>query len=59
VSIGYPKKIMLSRQYGWKDRYDSESAGYNSRLDEIQVAVLRIKLKYLDRHNENRRAIDS
>jgi dTDP-4-amino-4,6-dideoxygalactose transaminase len=50
-------KIMLLRQYGWKNRYDSEIIGYNSRLDELQAAVLMVKLKYLDEWNERRRII--
>lgn len=40
------KKILMLRQYGWKDRYDSKIMGINSRLDEIQAAILRVKLKY-------------
>lgn len=47
----------LLRQYGWKERYISDRAGMNSRLDEIQAAILRIKLKYLDNDNEQRRKI--
>jgi dTDP-4-amino-4,6-dideoxygalactose transaminase len=45
------------RQYGWRERYISESTGINSRLDEVQAAVLRVKLKYLDRDNARRRQI--
>jgi dTDP-4-amino-4,6-dideoxygalactose transaminase len=45
------------REYGWQDRYVSESAGMNSRLDEIQAAVLRVKLNYLDEENARRRRI--
>ncbi len=36
------------RNYGQKERYDSVSEGFNSRLDEVQAAVLSVKLKYLD-----------
>jgi len=44
------------RNHGTRgDRYRHEIFGYNSRLDEIQAAVLRIKLKYLDKLNEKRR----
>ena len=43
------------RQYGWKKRYISEIPGFNSRLDELQAAILRVKLKYL--HAENTRRI--
>jgi dTDP-4-amino-4,6-dideoxygalactose transaminase len=42
------------RQYGWRQRYVSESAGRNSRLDEMQAAILRVKLKYLDAENARR-----
>jgi dTDP-4-amino-4,6-dideoxygalactose transaminase len=45
------------RQYGWRDRYVSAVPGMNSRLDELQAAVLRAKLPHLDEDNERRRAI--
>ncbi len=46
------------RQYGWGAKYHAEvSAGRNSRLDELQAAVLRVKLAHLDTWNEARRAI--
>lgn len=51
------EKALLLRQYGWKKRYISEIGGINSRLDEIQAAVLRVKLKFLDAWNLRRRAI--
>lgn len=41
-------KLRLLRQYGWKERYISSVHGYNSRLDELQAAILSVKLKYLD-----------
>lgn len=43
------------RNYGQKKRYYHDFIGINSRLDEIQAAVLRVKLKYLDQWNEKRR----
>ena len=49
-------KIRMLREYGWNNRI-SEYVGRNSRLDEIQAAVLRVKLKYLDLDNEKRRKI--
>ena len=51
------EKLLLIRQYGWKKRYISEIHGYNSRLDEIQAAVLNVRLKYLDKDNERRRDV--
>ena len=49
-------KIRMLREYGWNERI-SEYPGRNSRLDELQAAVLRIKLKYLDADNEKRRQL--
>jgi dTDP-4-amino-4,6-dideoxygalactose transaminase len=43
------------RQYGWQSRYISEGFGRNSRLDEIQAAVLQVRLRYLDAENAQRR----
>lgn len=51
------EKIRLLRQYGWKERFISSLPGWNSRLDELQAAILRIKLKYLDQENEQRRRL--
>jgi dTDP-4-amino-4,6-dideoxygalactose transaminase len=51
------ERLRLLREYGWRERYVSETAGFNSRLDELQSAVLRVKLKYLDAENARRRAI--
>ena len=48
------KKI---RQYGWRSRDNSEIIGINSRLDEIQAAILLIKLSRLDKLNRARRKI--
>jgi len=47
------------RQYGWKERYISEYAGINTRLDEIQAAILRVKLPHLNDDNQRRRLIAS
>lgn len=41
------EKVGMIREYGWKERYLSDIPGMNSRLDELQAAILRIKLKYL------------
>lgn len=45
------------RQYGWKERYVSHLSGMNSRLDELQAAILRVKLPHLDADNKKRRII--
>lgn len=51
------EQVRLRRQYGWRTRYVSEISGRNSRLDELQAAVLRVKLKYLESENEKRRML--
>ncbi|WP_114376881.1 DegT/DnrJ/EryC1/StrS family aminotransferase [Elioraea thermophila] len=51
------ERIAALRQYGWRERYVSDLAGVNSRLDELQAAILRVKLTGLDAANERRRAI--
>ena len=45
------------RQYGWKSRYISDTTGMNSRLDELQAAILRAKLPHLSADNQRRRDI--
>ncbi len=49
------ERIRLLRNYGSKVKYHNEINGVNSRMDEIQAALLKVGLKYLDRGNENRR----
>ncbi|MDA9564129.1 DegT/DnrJ/EryC1/StrS family aminotransferase [Flavobacteriales bacterium] len=49
------KKIRLLRNYGSAKKYHNDIIGYNSRLDEMQAAFLRVKLTYLDRWNDLRR----
>jgi dTDP-4-amino-4,6-dideoxygalactose transaminase len=51
----YDQNLRLLRCYGERKKYHHVLKGHNSRLDEIQAAILRIKLKYLDRWNEERR----
>jgi dTDP-4-amino-4,6-dideoxygalactose transaminase len=51
------KKVRLLREYGWEERYVSKIPGLNSRLDEIQAAILRVKLPHLDEENKSRRKI--
>lgn len=45
----------MLRMHGSKKKYHNEMIGYNSRLDELQAAFLRVKLKYLAASNEGRR----
>jgi aminotransferase EvaB len=49
--------VRLLRQYGWRSRYISEIPGRNSRLDEMQAAILRAKLPSLENKNAARAAI--
>lgn len=51
------ERVKMLRNYGSKVKYVNELAGYNSRLDPIQAAVLRVKLAYLDEWNERRRVV--
>jgi dTDP-3-amino-2,3,6-trideoxy-4-keto-D-glucose/dTDP-3-amino-3,4,6-trideoxy-alpha-D-glucose/dTDP-2,6-dideoxy-D-kanosamine transaminase len=52
------ENIRTLRQYGWSRKYHvAVTGGRNSRLDEIQAAILRDKIPYLDQSNEQRRAI--
>jgi dTDP-4-amino-4,6-dideoxygalactose transaminase len=51
------ERARLLREYGWRERYRSDVPGMNTRLDEIQAAVLRVKLQHLDRENARRREV--
>ncbi|MDD3521181.1 MAG: DegT/DnrJ/EryC1/StrS family aminotransferase [Actinomycetota bacterium] len=51
------RKAKLLRYYGFEDRYKSVMRGFNSRLDEIQAALLRFKLKKLESWIERRNQI--
>ena len=53
----FAEKIRMLREYGWKERYISSEVGMNTRLDELQAAILRVKLQYLDNDNEKRKII--
>jgi len=48
------EKLKLLRNHGSPKRYEHTIIGYNSRLDEMQAAILRIKLKHIDEYNEKR-----
>ena len=54
---GLAQRLRMLRQYGWRDRQLSELPGFNSRLDELQAAILNVKLAHLDAGNARRRAI--
>jgi dTDP-4-amino-4,6-dideoxygalactose transaminase len=49
------ERVRRLRNYGQTDRYHHAERGQNSRLDEMQAAILRVKLAHLDEHNAVRR----
>lgn len=51
------KRVRALRNYGSEIKYQHLFKGVNSRLDEIQAAMLSVKLKYLDQDNQKRRAV--
>ena len=53
----FAEKIKSLRQYGWNESRESIIPGFNSRLDELQAAILRVKLQHLADDNAKRRAI--
>ena len=50
-------KVQILRNYGSRTKYYNEVKGHNSRLDPLQAAFLRVKLKHLDEWNERRARI--
>lgn len=48
------ERARLLREYGWEKRFISSVPGLNSRLDELQAAILRVKLRHLDTDNRKR-----
>jgi dTDP-4-amino-4,6-dideoxygalactose transaminase len=50
-------KVRVLRNYGSRKKYFNECIGYNSRLDELQAALLRVKLRRLDEWNDKRRSV--
>lgn len=51
------EKARMLRTHGWRKKYFPEELGYNSRLDALQAAVLRVKLRHVDDWNLRRREI--
>ena len=51
------ERLASLRQYGWRTHYVSDDVGINSRLDEMQAAILSVKLRHLDAGNAARQAI--
>ncbi|QED23363.1 DegT/DnrJ/EryC1/StrS family aminotransferase [Candidatus Deianiraea vastatrix] len=51
------KQLKTLRNYGSQRKYYNEDIGYNARLDELQAAILRVKLKYLNQENQRRQQI--
>ncbi len=49
------EQVRMLRNHGSKVRYHHDIIGYNSRLDELQAAILRVKLRHIDRFNDLRR----
>ncbi|NJC89289.1 MAG: DegT/DnrJ/EryC1/StrS family aminotransferase [Desulfuromonas sp.] len=49
------EQVRMLRNHGSKVRYHHDIIGYNSRLDEIQATILRVKLQHIDRFNRLRR----
>jgi dTDP-4-amino-4,6-dideoxygalactose transaminase len=55
--VALAERARLLREYGWAERYVSHIPGQNSRLDELQAAILRVKLRSLDEDNQKRARI--
>ena len=51
------ERLRSLRNYGSKVKYVNEVKGFNSRMDELQAAVLRVKLRHLDAWNERRKGL--
>lgn len=50
-------KVKMLSVHGARKKYFNEEVGYNSRLDTIQAAILKVKLKYIDQATEGRRRV--
>jgi dTDP-4-amino-4,6-dideoxygalactose transaminase len=53
----YANTVRILRNYGSKEKYHNEMIGYNSRLDELQAAFLRVKLNHLEEINTYKRKL--
>lgn len=56
-NLPFTAKVRELRNYGSKEKYHHEKKGYNSRLDELQAAFLRVKISKLDKWNSIRKSI--
>lgn len=56
-SDDYAQQVRTYRNHGSSQQYHHDVIGYNSRLDELQAVILRIKLKHIDDYNRNRRRV--
>jgi dTDP-4-amino-4,6-dideoxygalactose transaminase len=57
TDAGLANRLRALREYGWQERYVSTITGMNSRLDELQAAILRVRLPHLGTENARRGAI--
>ncbi len=57
TDVARAERLRALRQYGWRERQISAEHGWNSRLDELQAALLRVRLAHLEADNERRRTI--
>jgi dTDP-4-amino-4,6-dideoxygalactose transaminase len=53
----FVERVEMLARHGGRERYKAEAVGYNSRLDEIQAAILRVKLRELDGWSKARRRV--
>jgi dTDP-4-amino-4,6-dideoxygalactose transaminase len=51
------ERVRMLRQHGMRQRYHHDEVGWNARMDGFQGAILSVKLQYIERWNESRRAI--
>jgi len=55
--LSFVERVRRLRQYGWNEQRATDEPGINSRLDEMQAAILKAKLPHLDRYNEKRASL--